>query len=71
MTNAVYRTELNKESMVFSAAHFITFNGNICESIHGHNYGVPMFRSKDRWMKTDTCVTSSPCVMGWRKSLPS
>lgn len=40
MTNAVYRTELHKESMVFSAAHFITFNGNICESIHGHNYGV-------------------------------
>lgn len=31
---------LNKESHVFSAAHFITFNGNICESLHGHNYGV-------------------------------
>ena len=26
--------------MVFSAAHFITFNGNVCESIHGHNYAV-------------------------------
>lgn len=26
--------------MVFSAAHFITFDGNTCESIHGHNYGV-------------------------------
>ena len=22
------------------AAHFITFNGNICERLHGHNYRV-------------------------------
>ncbi len=26
--------------MVFSAAHFITFNGNVCERLHGHNYRV-------------------------------
>lgn len=26
--------------MVFSAAHFITFNGDVCERLHGHNYGV-------------------------------
>ncbi len=24
--------------MVFSAAHFITFNGNVCERLHGHNW---------------------------------
>ena len=36
----VFRVQLEKDTMVFSAAHFITFNGNICESIHGHNYAV-------------------------------
>jgi 6-pyruvoyltetrahydropterin/6-carboxytetrahydropterin synthase len=25
---------------VFSAGHFITFNGNVCERLHGHNYRV-------------------------------
>ena len=42
MTNsqASYRVEVTKESFVFSAAHFITFAGNICERLHGHNYGV-------------------------------
>ena len=34
----VYRVRLEKECHVFSAAHFITFNGNICERLHGHNY---------------------------------
>ena len=35
-----YRVELQKEYLIFSAAHFITFAGNICERIHGHNYRV-------------------------------
>ena len=35
-----YHVRLNKPSMVFSAAHFITFNGNVCERLHGHNYHV-------------------------------
>ena len=35
-----YHVRLQKESLVFSAAHFITFAGNICERLHGHNYGV-------------------------------
>jgi 6-pyruvoyltetrahydropterin/6-carboxytetrahydropterin synthase len=35
-----YRVVLEKPSLVFSAAHFITFNGNICERLHGHNYHV-------------------------------
>lgn len=35
-----YRVLLEKDTMVFSAAHFITFNGDICESLHGHNYRV-------------------------------
>jgi len=35
-----FRVRLVKECHVFSAAHFITFHGNICERLHGHNYGV-------------------------------
>jgi 6-pyruvoyltetrahydropterin/6-carboxytetrahydropterin synthase len=35
-----YSVELEKETFVFSAAHFITFNGDVCERLHGHNYRV-------------------------------
>lgn len=35
-----YHVHLNKEYLVFSAAHFITFNGNVCERLHGHNWRV-------------------------------
>ena len=35
-----FNVTLEKEQLIFSAAHFITFAGNICESIHGHNYRV-------------------------------
>lgn len=35
-----YHVHLEKEQLVFSAAHFITFAGDICERLHGHNYGV-------------------------------
>jgi 6-pyruvoyltetrahydropterin/6-carboxytetrahydropterin synthase len=40
MTEATYRVDVTKQQFVFSAAHFITFAGDICERIHGHNYGV-------------------------------
>lgn len=35
-----FYVDIEKEEFTFSAAHFITFNGNICERLHGHNYGV-------------------------------
>ena len=35
-----YSIDIQKEEFTFSAAHFITFNGNTCERLHGHNYGV-------------------------------
>lgn len=35
-----FRVDVSKEQFVFSSAHFITFAGDICERIHGHNYGV-------------------------------
>jgi 6-pyruvoyltetrahydropterin/6-carboxytetrahydropterin synthase len=33
-----YHVRLAKEQFTFCAAHFITFGGNICERLHGHNY---------------------------------
>lgn len=35
-----YRVRITKDHLVFSAGHFITFNGDICERLHGHNYRV-------------------------------
>ena len=35
-----FEARVTKDSLVFSAAHFITFNGNICERLHGHNWRV-------------------------------
>lgn len=40
MNQPTFRVDVTKESFVFSAAHFITFAGDICERLHGHNYGV-------------------------------
>ena len=39
-TNERYRVRVTKDHLVFSAAHFITFNGNVCERLHGHNWRV-------------------------------
>lgn len=33
-----YRIEVSKDSQVFSAGHFITYAGDLCERLHGHNY---------------------------------
>lgn len=38
MTEPRFRVRVTKDHLVFSAAHFITFNGNICERLHGHNW---------------------------------
>ena len=40
MSNESWRVRVTKDHLVFSAAHFITFNGNICERLHGHNWRV-------------------------------
>ncbi|GIW87871.1 MAG: 6-pyruvoyl tetrahydrobiopterin synthase [Isosphaeraceae bacterium] len=31
---------VTKDHLVFSAGHFITYNGDICERLHGHNWRV-------------------------------
>ncbi|MGH7129220.1 MAG: 6-carboxytetrahydropterin synthase, partial [Planctomycetaceae bacterium] len=38
MTDDTYRVRVTKDHLVFSAAHFITFAGNVCERLHGHNW---------------------------------
>lgn len=38
--SAQFSVRLAKEHHVFSAAHFITYGGNVCERLHGHNYRV-------------------------------
>lgn len=35
-----YKVEVTKDTLVFSAAHFITYAGDKCERLHGHNYRV-------------------------------
>lgn len=40
MSEESYHVRVTKDYLVFSAAHFITYNGNVCERLHGHNYRV-------------------------------
>ncbi len=35
-----YHVRMSKDNLVFSAAHFITYDGDVCEPLHGHNYRV-------------------------------
>jgi 6-pyruvoyltetrahydropterin/6-carboxytetrahydropterin synthase len=35
-----WEVEVTKDTLVFSAAHFITFNRDVCERLHGHNWRV-------------------------------
>ena len=35
-----YHVRMAKDYLVFSAGHFITYDGNVCERLHGHNYRV-------------------------------
>ena len=35
-----FRVSVTKDYLVFASAHFITFSGHRCETLHGHNYRV-------------------------------
>jgi 6-pyruvoyltetrahydropterin/6-carboxytetrahydropterin synthase len=35
-----YHIRIEKERLTFSAAHFITYDGDLCEPLHGHNWHV-------------------------------
>src|SRR5438094_8060901 len=33
-----FKVAVTKDNLVFASAHFITFAGHRCETLHGHNY---------------------------------
>lgn len=35
-----FHVRMSKDYLVFSAGHFITYGGDVCERLHGHNYRV-------------------------------
>ncbi|HEY3934832.1 MAG TPA: 6-carboxytetrahydropterin synthase [Gemmatimonadales bacterium] len=35
-----FRVNVSKDYLGFAAAHFLTFRGHACESLHGHNYRI-------------------------------
>src|SRR5207247_2656815 len=37
---SAFRVRVEKDYTVFSAGHFITYEGHLCEALHGHNYRV-------------------------------
>ncbi|HEX5435636.1 MAG TPA: 6-carboxytetrahydropterin synthase [Gemmatimonadaceae bacterium] len=55
-----FRVSVTKDYLVFSSAHFITFAGHRCESLHGHNYraGIVLEGALDRegWYVLDFSV---------------
>ncbi len=38
MSSERYTVRVTKDELVFSCGHFITFAGDHCERLHGHNY---------------------------------
>jgi 6-pyruvoyltetrahydropterin/6-carboxytetrahydropterin synthase len=38
--SARFHVRLTKDSLMFSAGHFITLGEGVCESLHGHDYRV-------------------------------
>ena len=37
---STFQVQVSKDYLVFASAHFITFKGHQCETLHGHNYRV-------------------------------
>jgi 6-pyruvoyltetrahydropterin/6-carboxytetrahydropterin synthase len=38
VSSSRYKVTVTKDYLVFCSGHFITYNGDSCERIHGHNY---------------------------------
>ena len=38
--SARFHVRLDKDSLIFSAGHFITFGEGVCEPLHGHDFRV-------------------------------
>jgi 6-pyruvoyltetrahydropterin/6-carboxytetrahydropterin synthase len=56
-TRGEFKVAVAKEDFVFAAAHFITFAGHRCETLHGHNYRTGIMieggLEKDSWFVVD------------------
>jgi 6-pyruvoyltetrahydropterin/6-carboxytetrahydropterin synthase len=56
-TSGEFKVAITKEDLVFAAAHFITFAGHRCETLHGHNYRAGVVveggLQKDSWFVLD------------------
>jgi 6-pyruvoyltetrahydropterin/6-carboxytetrahydropterin synthase len=48
--SSAFRVSVTKDSFVFASAHFITYEGHRCETLHGHNYraGITIEGELDR-----------------------
>ena len=40
MPDSLYKVRVSKDYLVFCSGHFITYAGDHCERLHGHNYRV-------------------------------
>jgi 6-pyruvoyltetrahydropterin/6-carboxytetrahydropterin synthase len=38
MSSSLFKVRVTKDYLVFCSGHFITYDGDHCERIHGHNY---------------------------------
>ena len=38
MPNERYKVRVTKDHLVFCSGHFISYEGDKCERLHGHNY---------------------------------
>lgn len=38
MSSERFKVRVTKDHLVFSAGHFISYEGDQCERLHGHNY---------------------------------
>jgi 6-pyruvoyltetrahydropterin/6-carboxytetrahydropterin synthase len=67
-----FRVRVSKDYLVFASAHFITFRGHQCETLHGHNYrvGVAVEGSVDaECPSSSTSASSSRSRAGsWTRS---
>ena len=55
-----FRVQVSKDYLVFASAHFITFRGHQCETLHGHNYRVGVaVEGYGRLRNASSCSTSA------------
>ena len=56
-----FRVQVSKDYLVFASAHFITFRGHQCETLHGHNYRVGVAVEGDGGFGDACSCSTSAC----------